>query len=165
MIRGAKRFDIPMDGKMPEGFPVNTVSVMRALCVLSQSHPDKLAESFAQLYHALWAEHKDAHKPDVYVPILAGIVGESEAKKVAEQVRLTPGALKLEAEATQPAAKQMLNKNTEHAIAEGAFGLPWFIATNSKGEVEKHWGFDHLGLVVEHLGLDVGTAKPFRSLL
>ena len=29
-----------------------------------------------------------------------------------------------------------------------------FTATNSKGEKESFWGFDHLGQVMDHLGLE-----------
>lgn len=27
-------------------------------------------------------------------------------------------------------------------------------ATNTKGETDSYWGFDHLGQVLDHLGLD-----------
>lgn len=36
--------------------------------------------------------------------------------------------------------KEILGKNTDAAFADGAFGLPWFVATNSKGEKETFWG-------------------------
>ena len=49
-----------------------------------------------------------------------------------------------------------MQRNTDRALEEGAFGLPWFVATNAKGETEGFWGFDHLGLVIEHLGLERG---------
>ena len=39
-------------------------------------------------------------------------------------------------------------------MADGAFGLPWFVATNPKGETEGYWGFDHIGQVADHLGLE-----------
>ena len=50
-------------------------------------------------------------------------------------------------------SRAILRKNTEQAIAEGACGLPWFVAFNEKGERDSFWGFDHLGLVVRHLGI------------
>ena len=37
---------------------------------------------------------------------------------------------------------------------EGAFGLPYYVAVDKAGEKETFWGFDHLGLVVDHLGLE-----------
>lgn len=50
--------------------------------------------------------------------------------------------------------KEVLTKNSDQAVAEGAFGLPWFVATNSKGKTESFWGVDHLGQVVAHLGIE-----------
>lgn len=52
--------------------------------------------------------------------------------------------------------KELLGKNTDRALSDGAFGLPWFIATNVEGKAETFWGVDHLGQVTAHLGL----AKP-----
>ena len=49
--------------------------------------------------------------------------------------------------------KQLLRRNTQNAIESGVCGLPWFIATNSAGEKDVFWGFDHLGQVVTFLGL------------
>jgi len=66
---------------------------------------------------------------------------------------------------TKPEAKAKLTANTDLAFREGAFGLPWFVATNKEGVTEKYWGFDHLGMVVEHLGLDRGQATELRAML
>ena len=52
-------------------------------------------------------------------------------------------------------AKELLRANTEKALASGAFGLPWFQAINRDGISETYWGFDHLGQVIDHLGLSV----------
>lgn len=67
-------------------------------------------------------------------------------------------------------AKQDLNANNEFALKEGAFGLPWFIALNSLGEKDVFWGFDHIGMVAEFLGLrnlvaGSGEEAAWRSLL
>jgi len=56
-----------------------------------------------------------------------------------------------------------LLENTNKAIEQGAFGLPWFVATNAQGQTEKFWGFDHLGQVIEHLGLERGN--ELRAML
>ena len=66
---------------------------------------------------------------------------------------------------TKPEAKAKLQANTDLAFKEGAFGLPWFVATNKEGVTEKYWGFDHLGMVVEHLGLDRGQAPELKAML
>jgi 2-hydroxychromene-2-carboxylate isomerase len=61
--------------------------------------------------------------------------------------------------------KEILAKNTDEAFKEGAFGLPWVTATNSKGETEKFWGVDHLAQVAEHLGIDKPRTGGWKALL
>ena len=39
----------------------------------------------------------------------------------------------LMANVSSPEAKKMLSDNTDKAFTEGAFGLPWFVATNARG--------------------------------
>ena len=39
------------------------------------------------------------------------------------------------------------------------------LATNEKGEKEGFWGFDHLGQVCDHLGLERLRGEGWRSLL
>lgn len=56
------------------------------------------------------------------------------------------------AEATTK-GKATLTKNTDHAFAAGAFGLPWMVCTNTKGETEGFWGVDHFGQVAQFLDL------------
>lgn len=65
----------------------------------------------------------------------------------------------------QPDIKAILTSNTDHAFKIGAFGLPWFECTNSRGETEGFWGIDHLGQVVDFLGLDRSVDKGFRAVL
>jgi 2-hydroxychromene-2-carboxylate isomerase len=65
----------------------------------------------------------------------------------------------------QPDIKAILTSNTDQAFKIGAFGLPWFECTNSKGETEGFWGIDHLGQVVDFLGLDRSVDKGFRAVL
>jgi len=61
--------------------------------------------------------------------------------------------------------KELLGKNTDLALEDGAFGLPWFVVTNSKGERETFWGVDHLGQVTEHLGLEKPKSGGWKALL
>lgn len=56
-------------------------------------------------------------------------------------------------------------ENTEKAFAQGAFGLPWLICTNPVGETEGFWGVDHLGQVVEFLGLKKPGDGGWRSVM
>lgn len=68
-------------------------------------------------------------------------------------------------QALQPQIKGLLASNTERAFKSGAFGLPWFECTNSKGETEGFWGIGHLGQVADFLGLDRTADKGFRASL
>ncbi|KAI4720116.1 putative 2-hydroxychromene-2-carboxylate isomerase [Aureobasidium sp. EXF-10727] len=144
--------NIPMGEQMPKDFPPLTLHVMRALAVVEQHHTTKLQDCIAALYKGMWVDGKTVHKPEVFEAVLAEVLGTEGAKKVVEQ-------------STQPEAKARLQANTDLAFKEGAFGLPWFVATNREGVTEKYWGFDHLGQVVEHLGLDRGQAKELRAML
>lgn len=45
-------------------------------------------------------------------------------------------------------------ENTSRATdIDGAFGLPWMVATNLRGETDRFWGCDRLSLMARHLGL------------
>ncbi|KAF4553906.1 Hypothetical protein D9617_5g067810 [Elsinoe fawcettii] len=149
-IRSAKRFNIPISQVPPQGFPHNTVSPMRALAALQLSSPDKLPRAIGELYKAYWVDGKQIDKPEVFGVALGKALGEAEAKKVVDAV-------------SSPEAKKQLISNTDQAVAEGAFGMPWMMATNPQGETEGFWGFDHLGQVIEFLELDRGT--EMRALL
>jgi 2-hydroxychromene-2-carboxylate isomerase len=61
--------------------------------------------------------------------------------------------------------KSILTENTEKAFADGAFGLPWIMATNSSGQTEGFWGVDHLGLVISFLGFEKPNDGGWKSLL
>jgi 2-hydroxychromene-2-carboxylate isomerase len=61
-------------------------------------------------------------------------------------------------------AKEKLEANTALAMQEGAFGLPWFVATNVDGEKEAFFGFDHLGHVVDFLGLEKPTPMSIGGI-
>lgn len=61
--------------------------------------------------------------------------------------------------------KEVLAKNTDQALADGAFGLPWFVATNAKEETESFWGVDHFGQVAAHLGIEKPKVGGWKALL
>jgi len=152
--RWARLFSIPMADDTPDGFPPNTVNVQRALTALHMEQPDKVAPTLEALYHAFWVERQPMPKPEVAIPCFAKGMGcsESDAKALFEK-------------GSKPDVKALLVKNTDVAFSTGAFGLPWFVATNSKGEEEGFWGFDHLGQVVEHLGLSRPSSGGWKAML
>lgn len=149
--RWAKSFKIPMAEKAPEPFPQLTLLAQRALCAVKLLRPEKLDACFAELYRTFWVERQPISKPEVFGPAFQRVLGEAETKAILEKAGSTE-------------AKKLLSDNTDFAFNEGAFGLPWFIATNAKGEKEGFWGFDHLGQVVDHLGLE-RKGQEFRAML
>ena len=141
-----------MSEDSPKPFPQPTLNTQRALCAIEMSHPDKLSDCFAALYQAFWVEGQTIGKPEVISPVLVKVLGDSDAKKIMEKM-------------SSPEAKKKLSENSDYAMAEGAFGLPWFVATNEKGDKEAFWGVDHMGQVVEHLGLERKDEPGLRAML
>jgi 2-hydroxychromene-2-carboxylate isomerase len=117
-----KAFNIPMSDEGPKPFPQPTLNTQRALCAIETAHPDKLSDCFGALYQAFWVESQTIGKPEVFGPVLAKVLGEQGAKEIVEASK-------------GPDAKGRLSKNSDWAMEEGAFGLPWFVCTNAKGEL------------------------------
>ena len=115
-------------------------------------HAAKLPDSFGALYQAFWVEGQPIKDVGTISSALTKVLGEAEAKQVMEKMG-------------SPEAKKKLSENSDWALEEGCFGLPWFLATNSNGEKEAFWGVDHLGQVVEHLGLNRKEDAGFRPML
>ncbi|KAK4165089.1 thioredoxin-like protein [Cladorrhinum sp. PSN259] len=155
-LRWAQNFNIPMlSPGLPPDFPAPSLPVMRALCAI-QDDRDKLIKALDVLFKKHWVEGVATHKPEILKQTLEEIFGKEEAEKILTAASTT--------------AKPNLLANTDRAFAEGAFGLPWFSCTNSKGEKEGFWGVDHMGQVVQFLGLQplVGSGqqnKGWKALL
>ncbi|KAJ9645067.1 hypothetical protein H2199_003071 [Coniosporium tulheliwenetii] len=159
--RWATKFNIPIMEGMPEGFPPNTVTVMlsfripspmRALSLIAAHHPTHLQSSIAACYDAFWVQGKAIQDPAILTAALASALGQSQAQELMKEVG-------------SQEARNLLSENTDEALREGAFGLPWIVATNPAGEKEAFWGFDHLAQVVDHLGLERPREGPWRALL
>ncbi|KAF9888736.1 hypothetical protein FE257_008311 [Aspergillus nanangensis] len=151
--RWAHYFSIPMVEKPVEGFPPLTLSTQRALCAISQKLPNKLAPTIDALYHSLWVEgNAKIGQPEGFAPVLEKALGSTDAQEILQAMN-------------QPETKALLSANTDQAFKAGAFGLPWFECTNSSGKTEGFWGIDHLGQVVDFLGLDRRQDHGFRALL
>ena len=127
-LRWASVFNIPMKKEVPEGFPPMTLTIMRALCALTVLNPGKegqpkLIKALDALFHAFWVEHKKTNEKEVLVAVLNEVLGKEEAGKVMGMV--------------PKEGKEVLNKNTDKALADGAFGsgnhqVVWN-GTDSKG--------------------------------
>ncbi|KAH7336385.1 thioredoxin-like protein [Rhexocercosporidium sp. MPI-PUGE-AT-0058] len=155
-LRWAHLFNIPMAEETPPGFPQMTLTIMRALCALTVLHPGKegqevLTKALDALFEASWVQHRKTNEKEVLEDVLVGVLGKEEAGKVLAMAGKE--------------GKETLNKNTDQAFQDGGFGLPYFVATNSKGETECFWGVDHIAQVTEHLGLEKPKMGGWKSVL
>ncbi|KAF2740485.1 HCCA isomerase/glutathione S-transferase kappa [Polyplosphaeria fusca] len=151
--RWAKLLNIPVSAQPPPGFPINTIAIQRALASLSISHPTSVVSAISLFFQNFWVHYSEPTKPDNLIAIIKTIVGgDEEAAKVVER-------------STSDQVKKLLSANTQKAFDDGAFGLPWFVATNSKGETEAFWGVDHMGQLCDHLGLERPSGKGWKALL
>ncbi|KAJ5373902.1 hypothetical protein N7517_005908 [Penicillium concentricum] len=152
-VRWAKYFSVPIVEGFPKGFPFRTLTVQRALCAISQKAPGKLATVIGALFHAVWVEGNTAiGEPDDFAPVIESVLGKQET-------------LDILAAMNTPEVKALLTANTDRSFNSGAFGLPWFECTNSKGKTEGFFGVDHLGQVADFLGLDRALDRGFRAAL
>ncbi|KAF7586802.1 hypothetical protein BBP40_008320 [Aspergillus hancockii] len=151
--RWARYFSVPIVEQTPEGFPPMTLATERALCAVSMKSPEKLIATIEALYHSFWVQgNAKIAQVEGFSPVLTSVFGKDGAQGILEA-------------ANEPEIKAALKANTDQAFKSGAFGIPWFECTNSKGETEGFFGIDHLGQVVEFLGLDRGSDQGFRALL
>ncbi|RFU31412.1 hypothetical protein B7463_g4954, partial [Scytalidium lignicola] len=155
-IRWTRLFKVPIYDRLPTDFPPMTVTIMRALCAITLIHPGQagqgiLTKALDSLYQAYWVDNRPTQNKEVLVEVLSETLGQEEAQKVMTAV---PNE-----------GKELLIKNTDLALADGAFGLPWFVATNENGDKETFWGVDHLGQVIEFLGLDHPKTGGWKAQL
>ncbi|KAF9692482.1 hypothetical protein EKO04_009484 [Ascochyta lentis] len=151
--RWATYFNIPISQDAPPGFPINTLPIQRALTSLSISHPQSLASAISLFYENMWVQWGEPTKAENLLAILRTVVGSDEvARKVLERSKTEE-------------VKMALVRNTEQAFGDGAFGLPYFVATNAKGETEGFWGVDHMGQLTDHLGLERPSGRGWKALL
>lgn len=143
---------------------------MRAICALAHRHargaPPTTSPAAQQaivratdaFYDAYWGQARDVTDPAVVEDVLRRILalgGEDDDEQVSRQVL----------EATGTEGKRILLENTEAAFRAGAFGLPWMVCENDRGEREGFWGVDHLGVMLDFLGLEKPRTGPWKALL
>lgn len=152
-LRWSSLFKIPMSKTMPKGFPVLTLQTMRAMCALQILDAAKLHAALDALYEAFWVNaNSEVGKADGFGPILEKAVGKELTGKVLEQMN-------------GKEAKARLMSNTDLALNDGAFGIPWWQCTNTEGKTESFWGFDHFGQVVDFLGVNRSGQEGMRAML
>lgn len=125
--RFARRYGVAI--KVPPGFPVNTLALMRGAVVAEE---EDCAEAYiSAMFRALWVEARNLAEPETVAAVLsaAGLDAKVFLSRVGEQ-----------------AIKDKLKANTEEAVARGAFGAPTFFVG-----LEMFFGQDRLDFVEEAL--------------
>ncbi|KAK5194746.1 hypothetical protein LTR99_003248 [Exophiala xenobiotica] len=143
ITRWSRDFNIPWTSKWPENYPfkATTLKVQRVLMACSLECPERYPNLLAALYRAFWVDKKGVQLPGVYEPIVVSVLGQEVASRVIER-------------STDREIKNLLKHNTDRCIASGAPGVPWLKAVDQEGREEYFWGFDHLGQLARHLGLE-----------
>lgn len=129
LARWAARYGVPF--RVPPGFPLNTLWLMRVATGLQRERPADFARYLRTVFEAIFARG------------LA--LGESA---VLTQVLTDAGfdVAVLEALAADPAVKQALIATTDEAVARGVFGAPSLFVGD-----ELHFGQDRLDFVAAAL--------------
>lgn len=159
--RMARYFNVPIIKEAPPNFPPLTLTVMRAICAIShitgqpQTAPQAqkaIIKSLDAFYEAYWIQGRIITDKDVVLDVVKKIVG-------------SPGEVEKVLEVSGGEGKQQLVKNTDLAFAEGAFGLPWMVCENDRGEKDGFWGCDHMGLVLDFLGIEKPKTGGWKAML
>lgn len=116
-----------------------------------------LTRALDAFYDAYWVQGRVITDKDVIADVLGTVLGSGGGKTEEVVARVL--------EAAGGEGKRLLLRYTELAFAEGAFGLPWMVCENDRGEKEGFWGCDHLGCVLDFLGLEKPETASWRAML
>lgn len=116
--------------QMSPHFPLNTLAAMRAACAMSVERPDRFRAFADACFQAAWVSGKNLADREV----LASLSAEEDRALVMS----APDEARW---------KDALKKNTEEAVAAGAFGAPSFVV----GKDELFFGNDRLDLLAWRL--------------
>jgi 2-hydroxychromene-2-carboxylate isomerase len=118
--------------RFPSTFPVHSLRALRVYLALPEARRAAYRDA---VFRAAWADDRDIANP----PVLAAAIGDERV------------AAEAFARAESDEVKAELRQCTEHAIAEGVFGVPTFVVTSAAGERELFWGQDRLELACDAL--------------
>lgn len=123
--RSARLYSVPF--KYPTRMPISGVSPSRAYYWVHDRDQQKAKELALALYKAYFVEDRDISDPEQVADVAATLGLDRNATLAAMQ---------------EPAIKERLKKETDAAIARGAFGSPFVFVDD-----EPFWGNDRLDQV------------------
>lgn len=127
--RFAKRYGVEF--RLNPYFPINTLSLMRAITGMQLRHPERFEAFIDCLFHALWVDARNLSDPATVAAVL-------------DESGFDPRYV-LALTADEP-IKEALKTTTEEAIARGVFGAPSMFVGD-----ELFFGQDRLDFVREAL--------------
>ncbi|KAF2467221.1 glutathione S-transferase kappa 1 [Lindgomyces ingoldianus] len=142
--RAKKYFGVP-NVKTPSFFPILSLLPQRALVYVKAAHPKSFVLTFFDIFSEMWENGIDVSKPELMAKVLSKRYTDPQVREILENANNTE-------------YKQKLNDNTKEALDRGAFGCPWYVVKNSKGDEEPFFGSDRFHFMWEYLGL------PFKDL-
>jgi len=140
--RISEYFDV--EYKMPKNahevmFVKGTVSAQRLLTSVAKKHPSYLQPLADELYSRFWWKHLD-------------VVEESSLKQACVDAKIPNELIEGLIESIKsPDVKDLLKQNTQHAIEQGCFGLPFYLVHLPNGKTEPMFGSDRLFLLADYL--------------
>ncbi|MCP1477113.1 2-hydroxychromene-2-carboxylate isomerase [Pseudomonas sp. EB276 TE3739] len=130
--RFAKRYGVQL--KFNPHFPINTLTLMRAVTGMQMHQPQRFAEFVDCLFRALWVEGRNLNDPQATAAVLTENGFDPQ-----EIMALT----------NDESVKAALKENTEAAIRRGVFGAPSMFIGD-----QLFFGQDRLDFVEEALRQD-----------
>lgn len=122
ITRSARRYGIPL--KIPERFPISGVNPSRIFYWLDEQDREQAKTLARALYRAYFVDGRDISDPEQVADVAAANGSERAAVLAAMQ---------------DPKVKERLKRETDSAIARGAFGSPFVFV-----DEEPFWGNDRL---------------------
>ncbi|OAA78297.1 glutathione S-transferase kappa 1 [Akanthomyces lecanii RCEF 1005] len=132
-----------------------TVQPLRAIHYVKAHYPEPV---FLAAFHALLVEFwTPPNRKIADADVLREVLGEM-TETVGGSGRLFSPAEVDKIMDGRAAFKDSVKKETDEALAKGAFGAPWIWATNAKGESEPFFGSDRFNHVYAFLDI------PFQDI-
>ena len=129
IARFAKRYGVPL--AMNPHFPINTLTLMRALVGIQQRQPERFDAVLTAVFNAMWVAPQNLNEPALAVQVF-----EKAGFAAADLMALVSDA----------EVKAALKANTEEAVQRGVFGAPTVFVGD-----EMFFGQDRLDFVKEAL--------------
>lgn len=129
LSRFAQRYGVPL--KFNPHFPINTLTLMRAVTGMQMRQPDRFLAFINCLFSALWVEARNLNDPAT----VAAVLNENGFNP--DEVLVL---------SNDDAVKATLKENTETAVKRGVFGAPSMFIEN-----QLFFGQDRLDFVEQAL--------------